>query len=96
MRLSSRNLTLVCGYEYVIFTPATNFPEPVKVGDVLNQNLHSRVVLDEDGSVGTQYGAYAIPTLVVIDREGIVRYVSGERVILEISTDMRPTINKLL
>ena len=27
--------------EYVIFTPATNFPEPVKVGDVPNQNLHA-------------------------------------------------------
>ena len=38
-------------------------------------NIQSLVLLDEYGSVGTEYDARAIPLTVVIDREGIVRHV---------------------
>jgi thiol-disulfide isomerase/thioredoxin len=37
------------------------------------QGLHSQVLLDEEGSVGSQYGAEAIPLQVLIDQNGIVR-----------------------
>lgn len=54
---------------------AVNLQEP---GDVVKdymrkQNLHSRVLLDEEGTVGQTYGAEQIPLQVLIDKEGIVR-----------------------
>ena len=62
---------------------------------VLNQGLHSTVLLDEDGSVGRQYNTSYIPMQLIIDKNGIVRYImtgvpSGMRSI------MRVEINKLL
>jgi thiol-disulfide isomerase/thioredoxin len=39
------------------------------------EKLHSRVVLDEQGAVGSLYGAEAIPMQVLIDKSGIVRSV---------------------
>jgi thiol-disulfide isomerase/thioredoxin len=49
-------------------------------GDVVKdymreQNLHSQVLLDEEGIVGQTYGADAIPMQVLIDKRGIVRDV---------------------
>jgi thiol-disulfide isomerase/thioredoxin len=54
---------------------AINLQEP---GDavrdyVREQNLHSQVLLDEEGIVGQTYGAEAIPMQVLIDKGGIVR-----------------------
>ena len=43
---------------------------------MLDQNLHSQVLLDEDGSVGAVYGVGGIPMQVLIDKEGIVREIS--------------------
>ncbi|MDZ4853153.1 MAG: TlpA disulfide reductase family protein [Pirellulaceae bacterium] len=37
--------------------------------------IQSLVLLDEDGGVGTEYDAQAIPLTVLVDREGIVRHV---------------------
>jgi peroxiredoxin len=34
------------------------------------------VVLDSDGAVGSKYGVRAIPTLAVVDKEGVVRWLS--------------------
>jgi thiol-disulfide isomerase/thioredoxin len=39
------------------------------------QNLHSRVLLDEEGSIGAAYGAESIPMQVLIDKKGVVRHI---------------------
>jgi thiol-disulfide isomerase/thioredoxin len=39
------------------------------------QNLHSQVLLDTEGTVGQTYGAEEIPMQVLIDKQGIVRDV---------------------
>jgi thiol-disulfide isomerase/thioredoxin len=49
-------------------------PEPVR-DYVREQDLNSEVLLDEDGSVATAYDVEAIPTQVLIDKEGIIRRV---------------------
>jgi thiol-disulfide isomerase/thioredoxin len=41
------------------------------------QNLGSEVLLDEDGAVGSAYGAEAIPLQVLIDKEGKLRRVQA-------------------
>jgi cytochrome c biogenesis protein CcmG, thiol:disulfide interchange protein DsbE len=41
------------------------------------QNLHSVVLLDQQGDVGSLYGAEGIPMQVLIDKTGIVRYITG-------------------
>jgi len=38
-------------------------------------NIQSLVLLDEEGKVGSEYEAQAIPLTVIIDRDGIVRHV---------------------
>ena len=49
-------------------------PETVK--EFLSQSgLELNVIMDEDGSVAQAYGADAIPQTVIIDRQGIVRFV---------------------
>jgi thiol-disulfide isomerase/thioredoxin len=62
-------------YANTIVLLAINLQEP---GDAVRdfaraQNLHSQVLLDEEGTVGQTYGADAIPMQVLIDKEGIVR-----------------------
>jgi len=54
---------------------AINLQEPKDmVRDyVREQSLSSRVLLDEEGSVGEAYGTGAIPMQVLIDKEGIIR-----------------------
>jgi len=42
---------------------------------VRTQNLNSQVLLDEEGSVAQAYGAESIPMQVLIDKNGIVRFV---------------------
>ncbi len=41
------------------------------------QGVHSRVLLDEEGSVGSVYGADSIPMQILIDRKGIVRHIQA-------------------
>jgi thiol-disulfide isomerase/thioredoxin len=48
------------------------------VGDyVMQQDIHSQVLLDEKGSVGAAYGTYSLPTQIIIDKGGIVRHVQA-------------------
>jgi thiol-disulfide isomerase/thioredoxin len=59
---------------------------------VREHDIHSRVVLDESGSVGETYGAGAIPMQVLIDRQGIVRYVI---VGVKSASELRKMINTI-
>jgi len=43
---------------------------------ILEESLHSEVLLDEDGSIASQYGVVGIPTQYLIDQKGIVRYIA--------------------
>lgn len=54
-----------------------NLQEPMDVvrDYVRAQNLHSRVLLDEEGSVGSLYGTDSIPMQILIDKQGIVRFI---------------------
>ena len=56
---------------------AINIQEPKDAVQeyVRQHNLKSRVLLDEQGTVGGQYGTDAIPMQVLIDKAGIVRDV---------------------
>jgi thiol-disulfide isomerase/thioredoxin len=38
------------------------------------QGIHSRVLLDQEGTVGTMYGAAGIPMQILIDKQGIIRF----------------------
>ena len=49
-------------------------PERVQAS-VDRLNIQSLVLLDSEGSVGSEYEAQAIPLTVIIDRQGIVRHV---------------------
>ncbi|MDR0842324.1 MAG: TlpA family protein disulfide reductase [Acidobacteriota bacterium] len=44
---------------------------------VAEQGIHSRVLLDEQGTVGGAYGTEVIPMQFLIDREGIVRDIKA-------------------
>ena len=39
------------------------------------EGIHSRVLLDEEGAVGAMYGAESIPLQILIDKQGIIRFV---------------------
>jgi thiol-disulfide isomerase/thioredoxin len=56
---------------------AVNLQEPLdEVRQyVTAQHIRSRVLLDEEGKVGTVYGSESIPMQVLIDQKGIVRDV---------------------
>ena len=60
---------------------------------VLAEGLHSEVLLDEDGSISSQYGVAGIPTQYLIDQKGIVRYIAEG---VENPRVWRDEINKLL
>lgn len=74
---------------------AINLQEPKELvrNYILEQNLSSRVLLDEDSSVGSRYGTYAIPMQFLIDQNGIVRQIwTG----VHPDSQIRAEINKLL
>ena len=56
---------------------AINLQEPKDVVSdyVRKQGINSRVLLDEEGSVGAIYGTESIPMQVLVDKEGIVRNI---------------------
>ena len=41
------------------------------------EGIHSRVLLDEEGSVGKLYGTESIPLQILIDKQGIVRFIQA-------------------
>ncbi|MBU3958250.1 MAG: TlpA family protein disulfide reductase [Candidatus Omnitrophica bacterium] len=55
---------------------AINIGEPAyRVNDFIkNYHLTSRVLLDEDETVAMAYGLIGVPTYVIVDREGYIRF----------------------
>ena len=41
------------------------------------QGIHSHVLLDEEGLVGAMYGTDSIPLQILIDKQGIVRFIQA-------------------
>ena len=61
---------------------------------VRRQDINTRVLLDEEGSVGETYGTESIPMQVLIDKSGIVRHIQigfSPRM----SSELRAEIEKL-
>jgi len=56
---------------------SVNQAEPAAVvGDFIrSRNYTFHVLLDEDRSIAEKYGVPAIPTLILIDRRGLVRWI---------------------
>ena len=56
-----------------------NLQEPKDVVEeyVWKQGIQSQVLLDEDGSVGEAYGTISIPMQIIIDKQGIVRFIQS-------------------
>jgi thiol-disulfide isomerase/thioredoxin len=51
-----------------------------------------RILLDEDGAVGQLYQVFAIPTVLFIDADGMIRAKIIEKVTLEILEEKLPLI----
>jgi peroxiredoxin len=64
-------------YSDIMVQLAINIQEPKEMIEdyVQSQGIHSRVLMDQEGTVSMAYGAVAIPTQVLIDRDGVVRYI---------------------
>ena len=62
----------------------------------LRENLGSRVLLDEDQSIGEKYGVVGIPMVVLIDQNGKVRYLMDKGIFPGWDSELRAEINKLL
>lgn len=63
---------------------------------ILEQNLHSRILLDSENSVGERFGTVFIPTQFLIDQKGVVRFVMSGFDPGSSSKTLREEINKLL
>ncbi|MEJ2110221.1 MAG: TlpA disulfide reductase family protein [Acidobacteriota bacterium] len=61
----------------VLLAVNVNEPKDIVRDYVVNGNLGSRVLLDEDGSIGGLYGVIGIPTQVVIDQNGTVQFIES-------------------
>jgi len=72
-----------------------NEPKDVVREYVMNEGLGSRVLLDEDGSVGALYGVIGIPMQVLIDQNGTVQFIMTG-VGPGMDSKIRAEINKLL
>lgn len=74
---------------------AINLQEPKELvrNYILEQNLHSRVLLDSEYSVGDRYGIFAVPMQFLIDQNGVVRNIW---VGMHPDTEIKDGINKLL
>jgi thiol-disulfide isomerase/thioredoxin len=70
--------------------------EPAKINAYLKQaGLNLEVPLDKDGKVAGLYNVRGIPTMVIVDKEGIVRDVHvGASPNLE--SDLRKTLDKIV
>jgi thiol-disulfide isomerase/thioredoxin len=64
-------------YSDVMVQVAVNLEEPKNVvrDYVQAHGIHALVLLDEDGSVGQAYEVEGIPRQVLIDKNGVVRYI---------------------
>ncbi|HTY63968.1 MAG TPA: TlpA disulfide reductase family protein [Acidobacteriota bacterium] len=59
------------------------------------QGIHSRVLLDQEGAVGAMYGAESIPREILIDKQGIIRFVMPGYA-PGMASQLRAQISKLL
>jgi thiol-disulfide isomerase/thioredoxin len=64
-------------YADIMVLLAINLQEP---GDIVrdyvrNQGISSNVLLDEQGVVSEAYGTYSIPMQVLVDKNGIIKYI---------------------
>ena len=78
----------------VLLTINLQEPRDVVRDYIRAQGIHSRVLLDEEGAVGAMYGAQSIPLQILIDKQGIVRFIMagyGPRM----ASQLRAEINKL-
>jgi thiol-disulfide isomerase/thioredoxin len=78
----------------VLLTINLQEPHDIVRDYIRAQGIHSRVLLDEEGSVGAMYGSESIPLQILIDKQGILRYVQagyGPRM----AAQLRAEINKL-
>lgn len=49
--------------------------EPGKIRDfVKDHGINYPIALDSDGSVANEYGVRGIPTVLLIDQKGVIRY----------------------
>ena len=58
------------------------------------QGIHSRVLLDEEAAVATMFGATGIPMQILIDKQGVIRFIMTGYGTGMAST-LRTEINKL-
>jgi hypothetical protein len=78
----------------VLLTINLQEPRDVVRDYIRAQGIHSRVLLDEEGAVGAMYGAQSIPLQILIDKQGIIRFIMagyGPRM----ASQLRAEINKL-
>jgi hypothetical protein len=61
----------------ILLTVNLQEPKDVVRDYVRAQSIHSRVLLDEEGSVGSLYGTDSIPMQILIDKQGIVRIIQA-------------------
>ena len=90
LELSSQNIVSLVGLNYRDSNPLAK--------SLLDQtgNPYRIVVTDNDGSVGIDYGIYAVPETFLIDRKGVNRYKHiGPLGPDEIYGTIVPLINKL-
>lgn len=79
----------------ILLTVNLQEPKDVVRDYVRAQSLHSRVLLDEEGSVGAAYGTDSIPMQILIDKQGIIRFIQagyGPRT----ASQLRSEIGKLV
>jgi thiol-disulfide isomerase/thioredoxin len=72
----------------VLLTINLQDPKEEVTDFIYKLGLHSQVLLDETGSVGQTYGASSIPLEVLIDKQGVIRYV-------QMGFDPRTTMSRL-
>jgi thiol-disulfide isomerase/thioredoxin len=78
----------------VVLTINLQDPRDVVRDYIRAQGIHSRVLLDENGTVGTMYGAESIPMQILIDKQGIIRFVMAGYS-PRMASQLRSEINKL-
>ena len=75
----------------VIFVAVNIQEDKRKVGDFMQNNKYTMpVLLDEDGAVAKTFRVSAIPTTVIVDKDGIIKYrKSGTVTRSELETNIR-------
>jgi cytochrome c biogenesis protein CcmG/thiol:disulfide interchange protein DsbE len=85
-------------YKNSLVLLAINLQDPKDVVSdyAKKQALHSRILLDEQGSIGSLYGTDQIPIQFLIDKNGIVRHIQTGYLEGVTAPELRAAIAKLL